>query len=300
MAPRSEERPQGRVKPTVEVAAQAGACFGVERALALVDGLLADHDPEAHGVHTLGPLIHNPLVVDGLAQQGVSVISEGNLTQLPPGDLVVLRTHGVVPQVVAEAKEAGLQVADATCPYVKKVHHAAKRLATEGYQVIVVGEAGHPEVEGILGHAPGAWVVGCPDDLDGLGVPKRVGVVVQTTQSKANLDAVMSRLTGLAEEVRLFNTICEATSERQAAAAELAERADVMVVLGGRNSANTTRLATICSASAPTHHIEAAEELDPTWFEGVSLVGLTAGASTPASQIADVVAAIESLLEADV
>lgn len=281
-------------RPQVEVAEQAGACFGVERALALVNRVIAEHEGTT-AVHTLGPLIHNPAVVDGLAEQGVSVVDEEGIGSLPQGDLVVLRTHGVVPSIVDEAREAGLEVTDATCPYVKKVHHAARRLAGEGYQVVIVGEEGHPEVEGILGHAPGAWVIGSPEDLDGRDVPKRVGVVVQTTQSKANLDAVMSRLTALAEEVRLFNTICEATSERQAAAAELAARADVMVVLGGRNSANTTRLAQICSASAPTHHIESADELDPAWFSGASLIGVTAGASTPASQIADVVAAIRAL-----
>ncbi|MDJ1121440.1 4-hydroxy-3-methylbut-2-enyl diphosphate reductase [Olsenella sp. YH-ols2217] len=283
-------------RPAVEVAEQAGACFGVERALALVDRVLAEHDGST-GVHTLGPLIHNPAVVDGLAEQGVSVVGERDLGSLPGGDLVVLRTHGVVPSVVDEARAAGLEVADATCPYVKKVHHAARRLADEGYQVVVVGEQGHPEVEGILGHAPSAWVIGCAEDLDGRDVPKRVGVVVQTTQSKANLDAVIARLSSLAEEVRLFNTICEATSERQAAAAALARRADVMVVLGGRNSANTTRLAQICSTFAPTHHIEGADELDPAWLAGAALVGVTAGASTPASQIADLVAAIESVAD---
>lgn len=277
---------------SIVVADHAGACFGVERALQRVDEVLASATTP---VHTLGPLIHNPSVVSSLEGRGASVVSEADLADLPAGDTVVLRTHGVVPAVVDEAEEASLTVVDATCPYVKKVHHAVERLSDEGYSVVVVGEAGHPEVEGILGHGKGAQVVGDPAEVDGLELGRRVGVVVQTTQNKALLDAVVSRLCERAGEVRVFNTICEATSERQAAAAELAAEADVMVVIGGRNSANTTRLAEICSAAAPTHHIEAPSELDPAWFDGASVVGVTAGASTPASQIDDVVRSLEAI-----
>ena len=276
--------------PTITVADHAGACYGVQRALDLV------HDVAEHAqgpVHTLGPLIHNPKVVAELESAGVTVA--GDVPE-QAGSTLVLRTHGVVPEVERVARERGLDVIDATCPYVKRVHHAVERLRRDGYQVLVVGEAGHPEVEAILGHAPGALAVASVASLEGVSLSRRVGVVVQTTQAKATLDAVVSALTARASEVCVVNTICEATSERQQAAAELAGRSDVMVVIGGRNSANTTRLAEICSASCPrTHHIETPDELEAAWFDGAERIGVTAGASTPTSQIDDVVGAIRHL-----
>ena len=275
---------------TITVANQAGACYGVQRALDLVVKV-AD---EATGpVRTLGPLIHNPQVVAGLEESGVTVTED---VPKDAGSTLVLRTHGVVQEVEAEAKANGLQVVDATCPYVKRAHHAAERLMREGYQVLVVGEAGHPEVDGILGHAPGAVAIANVGALRGLDLGKKVGVVVQTTQAKATLDAVVSELMARVGEVCVVNTICEATSERQQAAAELSCASDVMVVIGGKNSANTTRLAEICSASCErTHHIEVPAELEASWFTGAERIGVTAGASTPSMQIDEVVSAIEAL-----
>ena len=276
--------------PTITIADHAGACYGVQRALDLVRKVAG----EATGpVHTLGPLIHNPQVVSDLASRGVTVVEDVPQT---PGSTLVLRTHGVVPEVERLARERGLAVVDATCPYVKRVHHAAERLQGRGYQVLVVGEAGHPEVEAILGHAPGARAVAGVEELEGIQLERRIGVVVQTTQAKATLDAVVSELTARADEVCVVNTICEATSERQQAARELAAASDVMVVIGGRNSANTTRLATICSTSCVrTHHIETCDELEGSWFDDAERIGVTAGASTPTAQIDELVAAIESL-----
>lgn len=264
---------------SIEVASQAGACYGVERALKMVK----DAAEKGGEVQTLGPLIHNPIVVSDLERHGVTVADD---VEAATASTVVIRSHGVVPTVVERARECGLKVIDATCPYVKKVQHAAERLGREGYRVIVVGESGHPEVEGILGHARGAVVVGSVADLARVELGRKVGVVVQTTQSRSLLREVVAELSCRVEDLRVLNTICEATSERQAAAAELAGRADAMVVIGGRNSANTTRLAEICAfACANTHHVERADELDPSWFTNVSLVGITAGASTPAAQI---------------
>lgn len=277
--------------PVIEVAAHAGVCYGVERALAMAHE--AAHDAPAP-VHTLGPLIHNPLVVDELAEQGVTVAE--TLDDAPTGTVIV-RAHGVVPSVINEARERGLTVLDATCPYVKRVHAAAERLVREGYQLVVVGESGHPEVEGIMGHADErARVVSCADDVAGLELSSRVGVVVQTTQTPANLTAVVDALLARAQEVRVINTICSATQERQEAAAELAARADAMVIVGGKNSGNTRRLAQICAERCErTHHIEDASELDPAWFADVRLIGVTAGASTPASHIERAVAALRTI-----
>ncbi len=265
----------------VVVADEAGACFGVERALSMV---LAEAKEAKGPVHTLGPLIHNPVVVEDLGRRGVSVVEDPQEAQA--GSTIFMRTHGVTPEVEEHAKQLGLRVLDATCPFVKKVHRAAEQLAEQGYQVIVVGESGHPEVEGTVGHAPGAVVVGSPGELKDVEVLRRVGLVVQTTLAQDTLRSVVAALVGRCDELRLIDTICDATEKRQKAAAQLASQADVMVVIGGRNSANTTHLAQICSTACKrTHHVELPDELELEWFAGADLVGITAGASTPASQI---------------
>ena len=275
----------------IVIASEAGACYGVERALRMVEDAAKTSTVP---VHTLGPLIHNPRVVDDLAAKGVTVVAS---PEDSAGDTLLLRTHGVTPEEERRARELCHDVLDATCPFVKKVHLAASRLYREGYQVVVVGEAGHPEVEATLPHAPGAVVVGDVPKAEELPFCKKIGVVVQTTQSRSNLQHVVSALLDRAEEVRVVNTICDATSGHQGACAELAARADVMIVIGGRISANTKRLAEIAAELCPrTYHIEGADELDPSWLVGAGLIGITAGASTPASQIDAVRRAIEAAI----
>ncbi len=279
-----------RCSMNITIAEFAGACFGVERALDIVIRKAEETD----NVVTLGPLIHNPKVVSDLDARGVKVVSA-------PSDVddatLIVRTHGVVPEVIEEAKELGHTVVDATCPYVKKVHLAASRLEDEGYQVIIVGESGHPEVDGIVGHAKSAWVIGSVDELLCRSIPKKVGVVVQTTQSQERLTSIVSYLCVHAENLKVINTICQATSERQAAAKALAKQCDAMVVIGGKNSANTTRLYEICLESCTnTHHIETAEELRVEWFVGCEHIGITAGASTPQKHIQIVKSAIDKLV----
>lgn len=275
----------------IEIASEAGACYGVERALRMVEDAAKTSTVP---VHTLGPLIHNPRVVDDLAAKGVTVVAS---PEESAGDTLLLRTHGVTPEEERRARGLCHDVLDATCPFVKKVHLAASRLYREGYQVVVVGEAGHPEVEATLPHAPGAVVVGDAPEAEKLPFCKKIGVVVQTTQSRSNLQHVVSALLDRAEEVRVVNTICDATSGHQGACAELAARADVMVVIGGRISANTKRLAEIAAELCPrTYHIEGADELDSSWLVGAGLIGITAGASTPASQIDAVRRAIEAAI----
>ena len=266
----------------VEVASESGACYGVERALELVERV----SREAEGpVHTLGPLIHNPSVVSALEEAGVSVVEDPS--EAAPGDTLVLRTHGVTPDVERQAREAGLEVIDATCPFVTRVHRLAEKLASEGYQVMIVGEKGHPEVEGTRGHVPEAPVVLSAHDVDAIEVSRRVALVVQTTLAVDDLRNVVGALVGRCDELRVCNTICDATSKRQSAAAELAVRADVMVVVGGKNSANTNHLAEICRSRATTYHVETLGEVDPAWFSGAELVGISAGASTPRNQVAE-------------
>lgn len=277
----------------IEVARYAGVCYGVERALGMAEKAAGE---ARKPVNTLGPLIHNPLVVNDLERIGVGTAS--NVSEVEEGTLII-RAHGVVPSVVEDARNRGLDVLDATCPYVKKVHNAAERLVREGYQLIVVGESGHPEVEGIMGHAgDDAHVVSVPGDLDAIDLSRKVGVVVQTTQTPGALADVVAELSKRTMDLRVINTICSATQERQDSAAELARRVDAMIVVGGKNSGNTRRLAEICTAACPkTHHIEDASEIEATWFDGASHIGVTAGASTPASHIERALVRMRSLLE---
>jgi len=274
----------------VEVARHAGVCYGVERALKLAEEAAAS----GIEVHTLGPLIHNPQAVDALRERGVEVA--GCLDEVGDGTLVI-RSHGVDPAIIEGARDKGLDVIDATCPHVSKAHEAAARLAAEGYSVIVVGEADHPEVEGIVAHAGGtALVVQSAEELPEHLPSRRIGVVVQTTQSLARLQAVTDALVSRVSELRVFNTICSATGKRQRAAEDLAREVDVMVIVGGHNSGNTTRLAEICRAVNPrVYHVETAAELDPAWFAGAEVVGVTAGASTPDEQMRGVIDAVEAL-----
>lgn len=277
----------------IEVARYAGVCYGVERALGMAEKAA---DEARKPVNTLGPLIHNPLVVNDLERIGVGTAS--SVSEVKEGTLII-RAHGVVPSVVEDARARGLDVLDATCPYVKKVHNAAERLVREGYQLIVVGESGHPEVEGIMGHAgDDAHVVSVPGDLDAIDLSRKVGVVVQTTQTPGALADVVAELSKRTMDLRVINTICSATQERQDSAAELARRVDAMIVVGGKNSGNTRRLAEICTAACPkTHHIEDASEIEAAWFDGASHIGVTAGASTPASHIERALVRMRSLLE---
>lgn len=293
-------------------AKRAGACYGVQRALDMADEVIAD----GRRAYTLGPLIHNPQVVADLAARGAEAVSsveeirwEGAAEASAPAEgaacpaedvpSVVIRSHGVTPQVLAAVEDRGFSVVDATCPHVSRAQHAAAELAAEGCRVIVVGEAGHPEVEGLTAWAEEAGgkvdVVAAPEEIpEGLYDP--VGVVAQTTQRRENLEAVVAALreAGLAPIVK--NTICSATRQRQEAAADLASAVDAMVVIGGRNSSNTTRLAEVCALTCPrTFHIESADELDPAAFAGCRRVGVTAGASTPENQIAAVEAFLRTL-----
>lgn len=273
-------------------ARHAGACYGVQRALDMAYAAICD----GSRAYTLGPLIHNPQVVTRLEERGVAVAS--TLDDIDEG-IVIIRSHGVVPQVKHDAEAKGLPIIDATCPHVARAQKAASGLADEGYYVIAVGEAGHPEVEGMKAHAEVAGgeciVVAGPEEL-----PERleepVGIVVQTTQSKEALDAVVEALRDRGIEPQVKNTICFATRQRQEAAAELAESVDALVVIGGRNSSNTTRLYDICKAICfESHHVETPDEIDPSWFDGCETIGVTAGASTPEDQIDAVVERLESL-----
>lgn len=270
----------------------AGACYGVQRAL----NMALDTVSEGSRAVTLGPLIHNPQVVAQLAERGIRAVESPE--QAVEGS-VIIRSHGVTPQVRREIEARGLPVVDATCPHVARAQKAAAKLARECGHVVVVGEAGHPEVEGLVAYAREAGgevlVAGRAADVP-TSLLGKVGVVVQTTQTREAFEEVLAALRDRGVECVVKDTVCLATRERQESAAALAREVDAMVVIGGRNSSNTTRLAEICSSvCGNTHHIERASELDPAWFDRCTEVGITAGASTPEDQIAAVEARIASL-----
>jgi len=273
-------------------AENAGFCFGVKRAMKLAFEAAAR---STKPIYSLGPLIHNPQQVEFLTQRGVHVVSDLDL--LGSGDTLIIRSHGTSPVFLEEAKAKNLTIVDATCPFVVKAQKLAQRLAAEGYQVIIVGEGDHPEVIGIMGFAGNeARVVEKASDTRDLPTEPRVGIVAQTTQSLDNLRKVVCALLEKSSELKVFNTICHATTHRQEAALDIAKKVDLMIVIGGYNSANTSRLASLCAQSGvPTRHIETADELEAPWLEGIAAVGVTAGASTPEWIIEDVVDRLEAL-----
>jgi 4-hydroxy-3-methylbut-2-enyl diphosphate reductase len=273
------------------VAEGAGFCFGVKRALKIAFEAARGGDGT---VVTLGPIIHNPQVVARLEEEGLRVVKD--LDEVDGGTLVV-RSHGLPRSVLDEAKAKGMTIVDATCPFVKQAQERAAQLEREGHAVVVVGEEDHPEVLSITGSLEGrATVVEGTGELPELPRAKRYGVVCQTTQPQEHLSSVVQSLLKKTRELKVFNTICEATFDRQQSALELAGRVDLMLVVGGRNSANTRRLWELCKeAGRDAYHIETADQLEPEWFEGKEAVGITGGASTPQWIVDDVVAAVERI-----
>ena len=244
---------------------------------------------------SLGPVIHSPQVVKGLAEQGVKVVSK--VEDIPPGSVIV-RSHGITSEEMEKIHESNLTIVDATCPFVKKAQEYAARLSDEGYTVVIVGEMAHPEVQGIVSYAGEALIHVVADAQQASTLPrmKKVGIVAQTTQLYENLKDIMDVCLAKSQELRIYNTICDATSVRQNEAREIALEVDLMFVIGGHASANTSRLAAISREIQPrTWHIETTEEIKPEWFASVSRVGVTAGASTPRWLIDEILARITEL-----
>ncbi|BCA79635.1 4-hydroxy-3-methylbut-2-enyl diphosphate reductase [Desulfuromonas sp. AOP6] len=261
----------------IVLAKSAGFCFGVKRATSMAFDSAASHPR----ICSLGPIIHSPQLVKKLEEEGVSVVDR--VEDIRDG-AVIIRSHGITANEMADIATKGLEVVDATCPFVKKAQDHAAMLSSEGYVVVLVGEEEHPEVQGIVSYAAGVNVYVVPDQEKAEGIPrsKKIGVVAQTTQPFENLRQVVDVCLRKSKELRVFNTICDATSVRQSEARDIARQVDLMLVIGGFNSANTNRLAQLCTEIQPrTYHVETANEIESSWFEGVKTVGVTAGASTP-------------------
>ncbi|KJR48922.1 4-hydroxy-3-methylbut-2-enyl diphosphate reductase [Desulfosporosinus sp. I2] len=259
----------------VTMAAKAGFCFGVKRALEM-----AERTAGTSQAVSLGPLIHNQQVVKRLSEHGIRVVDD--LSEVTFNQALIIRSHGVAPSVYDGAAHKGVRVVDATCPFVQKAQRLAAESAQLGQQVIVMGDKLHPEVQGILGWAgEQAIPIQTVEEAKELPYYPHLAVLAQTTQLAENFSKIVEELKLHTGDITVHNTICNATAERQKVARELAETVDVMVVVGGRNSANTRKLASICEERTKTYLIETADELETTWFIEAKNAGLTAGASTP-------------------
>lgn len=276
----------------VLLANEYGFCFGVERAVDMVEESLALGET----VRTLGPLIHNEQEMNRLGSKGVSTISEP--VQITRGETAVIRAHGVTPQVQKELEEKASKVVDATCPFVTKVQRLASRAAAKDQHVVVVGNPDHPEMIGVYGYAPEhTFIVNNAEEVANLPKLNKPLVVSQTTiKLQSFLDAAEAVKAKTDDEVQVVNTICSATRDRQDAARALAGEVDAFYIIGGRHSSNSRKLVAVCKEKCEKSFlIETEEEIDPADLEGVKVVGVTAGASTPEWLIKKVVAYLESI-----
>ncbi len=252
-----------------------GFCFGVAITVKKAEEAIASRND----VTTLGHVVHNPQMVTSLQERGLK--NAQNIDEVDAGALFV-RAHGLPVEVFETAKSKGLEIIDATCPMVTKIHVQAEKLKADGYKIAVVGDPNHPEVKGTLSHVPGAWCIETVDDVAKLPRASRVGVVVQSTYSRERFMDIVRAMSARYYEVRAVNTICTDTNNRQTEAITLAKQVDVMVVVGGKTSANTKHLAELAEMQgAKAYHIEGPEELQSEWFDGVKIAGLMSGASTP-------------------
>lgn len=272
------------------LAEHRGFCYGVKRAVDMAVNAVSDNCP----VHTLGPIIHNPQMVNRLKAQGIGAADK--LEEIPAGK-VIIRSHGVGPEVYRQAEAKQLEVVDATCPHVKKAQQAAYDLLQAGYKVVIIGEHQHPEVKSILAWSnQEAQIVETIEEAGTLPFYSRLGVVTQTTFAADDFQAIVAILKNKCTELKIERTICTATDQRQQAALDLAKKVDVMIVVGGKNSANTARLASVCrDAGCTAYHIESAGELQPEWFFNIQNAGITAGASTPEWVIEEVYKSMEEM-----
>lgn len=275
------------------VAEHCGFCYGVIRAVKIAQTVVKGYN---NSVATLGELIHNPLVVDKLRRLGVDC--RYSLADFKAGDTVVIRSHGVGPDVYAEAQARGLELCDATCPHVQKAQKMARILSEEGRTVIIIGEHKHPEVESIKKWAgASAYILQSEEDITAIPHAAKYGVVSQTTMEADRFTSLLSKLQQARPgDYKIEKTICMATSERQKDAQELAKKVDVVFVFGGYNSANTKHLYEIVKAINPrSYHLERGEEITPQMLDKASIIGITAGASTPQEIIKEAIANMETM-----
>ncbi len=271
-----------------------GYCFGVKRAMRLIEEGLAAH--KRH-IFTLGDVIHNKQAIERLKSRGVRQVS--SLDQLESGAVLVIRAHGATPSLIARAKQRGINLIDTTCPFVERIQKYAQKLAASMYTVIIIGNSNHPEVQSISGNvADKALIVNSVDGAKRIRPFEKAGVVIQTTFSREKADAIIETIRTRVNDLTVYDTICQATELRREATLELAKSVDMMLVVGGHGSSNTRGLYQMCIEHAvPVKFIETADEIDPSWFDGCHSVGITTGTSTPDWIIEEIVERMEGIAE---
>ena len=260
----------------IELASSYGFCFGVKRAIDIA---------EAHrGSVTYGPLIHNKDEINRL-KDGFDIGLVEDISDIDREKSVVIRTHGIPKDELNILKAQKQDIIDATCPYVTTPQNIVSKMSKEGYSVVIFGDKAHPEIRGVVSYAENlddAFVVITTDELDSLPLKGKVAVVSQTTKKPEDFAKIVTALMATRKEIRVFNTICNATFENQDAASELAKSADIMIVIGGKHSSNTKQLHSICERYCKDSYlIENEQELEANWFDNKNLCGISAGASTP-------------------
>ncbi len=283
----------------IKTAKTAGFCFGVDRAVKLVYEELEKHSGK---VATLGPIIHNRDVVEDMKKRGVRIIE--SVDELEPGEKAVIRSHGVGRKIYDELAQKGNEYIDATCPFVARIHKIVREKSQEGYFILIAGDKNHPEVQGIVGHCDeNCLVFKDESELKDFfekkykNLEKKLAIVAQTTYNILVWGECLKAIPEDKENILVFDTICNATSQRQSDAALLSEEADVMIVVGGRNSSNTVKLFNVCSEHCRSYHIENADELYTLDLKNADKIGITAGASTPAYIIKEVQNTMAEILE---
>ena len=275
------------------LARENGFCFGVKKAVELTEAAAESGRP----VHNLGQVVHNPKISERLAARGVKVITDPS--EAAEG-IVVIRAHGVPPEMRAKIEQQGLECIDATCSLVLRAQRFTKQLADEGYRVVILGTPEHPEVVGLRAYAGTDHViVETKEEWERLPKMKKAGVVSQSTQPPWAFKELVAHIAEIAQETKIFNTVCPVTIKRQHAATELAEQTDTIIVVGGKNSANTRELVNLARMQGrEAHHIEHATELEPAWLVGKERVGLIGGCSTPMDTLIEVKERAEALAAA--
>lgn len=265
----------------IKVAGKTGFCFGVKRAINIAERTIKESEAEK-GVYSLGPIIHNPQVVESLSRKGLRVISD--IENMRQGTIIIC-SHGAPKELIDKIRKKGIKLVDATCPFVKYAQDIVSGLKKQGYRIIIVGDKEHPEVKALLS------IAGKKTNS------KKIGIISQTTQNKDSyLEEILEILRGGFSEAKVFNTICNDTSRRQALTRRLLGECDIMIVVGGKNSANTRRLWQICKESGvDSYHIEAEDELSASYFRHKKCAGVVSGASTPDVTVKKVVDKIKKL-----
>ncbi len=275
------------------IAKNSGLCYGVKRAIQIAKETLSQ---EKGKVFTLGDLIHNPQVIADLEQQGIRSLED--LDCLTEGT-VIIRSHGVSPEIYKKIEEKNIKIVDATCPIVKRIQRLVEALAQDEEEIVIVGNKNHPEIRGLIGYSQGKGII-IESESQAQKMPKkkRRAVLVQSTQDMNLFQNVVALLIEKTEELKIFNTICQSTQTRQKSTSELASRVDTLFIIGGKNSSNTHKLYQISKRVLPnTHFIESSAQITSEMLKGAKKIGLSGGASTPPEAIEEAVVRIKSYFE---